>query len=110
MAFYLFQGRYSQASFKSFIENPRDREADVRKMMAGMGVTLHHLFFAFGETDAVVLLEAPNDIDASAAMMAVAASGSMTAGATTKLMTSGDAMAAMQRAKEKAAMYRPPAG
>jgi uncharacterized protein with GYD domain len=110
MPFYLFQGRYSQASFRSLIENPRDREADVKKMMAGMGVTLHHLFFAFGENDAVVLLEAASDTEAAAALMAVAASGSMSGGATTKLMTSGEAMAAMQMAKAKGGQYKAPAG
>lgn len=109
MSYYLFQGKYSQASFKALIENPRDREAEVKAMMAKLGVTMHHMFFAFGDTDVVALLEAPEDTTAAAALLTIAASGSLAGGATTKLLTSGEAMAAMSKAKEGAAAYSAPA-
>jgi uncharacterized protein with GYD domain len=110
MPFYLVQGKYSQASFKAFIDNPRDREAELKAAMKKAGVTVHHLFFAFGEIDVFVLLEAADDTTLAAAMLTVAASGSLSGGGTTKLMTSGEAMAAMRRAKEISGAYKTPAG
>jgi uncharacterized protein with GYD domain len=109
MPFYMLQVAYTPESFKAMIANPTDRKAAADKVAEGAGGKVHQFFFAFGKYDAIVIIEAPDDVAVAGAMMAVAASGGFSAGETTKLLTSEEAMAAMKLgAKVAAAGYRPP--
>ena len=66
------------------IANPSDRKAAAaEKVTEAAGAKLDQFFFAFGKYDAVVLIEAPDDIVAAGAAMAVAGSGGFSAGETT---------------------------
>jgi uncharacterized protein with GYD domain len=109
MPMYLFQGKYTPATFKSLVAKPQDREAAVRALTEAAGGKLHGLYFAFGEHDIVALLEYPDNVSASAAIMAVAASGALSAGQTTVLMTAAEAQAAMGKAGAAARAYKAPA-
>jgi uncharacterized protein with GYD domain len=111
MPFYLLQIAYTPESFKAMLANPSDRKAAAEKVTAAMGGKVHEFFFAFGKYDAIVIVEAPDDVAVAGAMMAIAATGGFSAGATTKLFTSDEAMEAMKvGAKVAAAGYKPPAG
>ncbi|MGB8812089.1 MAG: GYD domain-containing protein, partial [Paracoccaceae bacterium] len=61
MPFYLFQGRYTPASFKAMVDNPQDREASARALITGLGGKLHSFFFSFGPDDFIALVEAADD-------------------------------------------------
>jgi len=108
MPMYLFQGKYTPAAFKSFVEKPQDREAAVRAATEAAGGKLHHLLFAFGEHDVVALLEYPDNVTAAAAIMTVAAAGGLSAGQTTVLLTAAEAQQAMKKAGTITAAYKPP--
>jgi uncharacterized protein with GYD domain len=109
MPFYMLQIAYTPESFKAMIGNPSDRKAAAEKVAGAVGAKIHQFFFAFGKYDAVVIIEAPDDVAAAGAAMAVAASGGFSAGETTKLLTSDEAVAAMKvGAKVAAAGYRAP--
>ncbi|MDH3263195.1 MAG: GYD domain-containing protein [Paracoccaceae bacterium] len=110
MAYYLFHGRYSQASMKALIEKPQDRKAAAAKMIESIGGKLHHMFFAFGADDIYALIEAPDDKAMMAGSLLVGASGAMSGGATTKLIPMDDAVTAMKLAQKAAASYKPPTG
>ena len=110
MPFYLLQVAYTPESFKAMIANPSDRKAVATKVTEAAGAKLREFFFAFGKYDAVVLIEAPSDIVAAGAAMAVAGSGGFSAGETTKLLTAEEAMEAMKVGQKVAAIYKPPAG
>jgi uncharacterized protein with GYD domain len=110
MPFYLLQVAYTPESFKAMVANPSDRKAAATKVVEAAGGKLREFFFAFGRYDAVVLVEAPDDIAAAGAAMAVAASGGFSAGETTKLLTTEEAMEAMKVGAKVAAIYKPPAG
>ena len=99
MGFYLMQGNYAAASIKAMVDNPHDRGAKIEKLFATAGGRAHHVFFAIGECDWVILGEAPDDVTAAAISMAVGASGAVVGLKTTKLMTIADAMSAMGKAK-----------
>ena len=99
MGFYLMQGNYTAASIKAMVDNPQDRGAKAETLFATAGGKLHHFFFAIGESDWIILGEAPDDVTAAAISMAVGASGVMVGLKTTKLMTIADAMSAMGKAK-----------
>ena len=106
MPFYMFTGRYTTDSLKAMVTNPQDREAEARKLIEGLGGTLHSMFFCFGEEDIVAIIEMPDDESMAAGALVVGASGSMSGGSTTKLMTSQQAMAAMAAAGKAAGGYK----
>jgi uncharacterized protein with GYD domain len=51
------------------------RRDAIAKMAEGLGGSLESFYFAFGETDAFVLLDLPDNRSAAAAAIAVGASG-----------------------------------
>jgi uncharacterized protein with GYD domain len=105
----MLQVAYTPASFKAMIAEPSDRKAAAERVAAAVGGKIHQFFFAFGKYDAVVIIEAPDDVTAAGAAMAVAASGGFSGGETTKLLTAEEAVAAMKvGAKVAAAGYRAP--
>lgn len=108
MPMYLFQGKYTAAAFQSMVARPQDRTEAVRKAIEAAGGKLHHLFFAFGEHDVVVLMEHQDNASCAAAMMAVAASGALSGGQTTVLMTAAEAQAAMAKGATVAKAYVAP--
>ena len=109
MPFYMLQVAYTPESFKAMLANPADRRAAADKVAGAVGGKVHEFFFAFGKYDAVLIIEAPDDVAVAGAMMGVAASGGFSGGKTTKLLTSDEAMAAMRTgAKVAAAGYRAP--
>lgn len=110
MPFFMFRGRYTTDALKALVASPQDREADAKKLIEGMGGTLHHMFFAFGEDDVVAIAEMPDDESMAAAALVIGASGAMAGGATTRLMTSAEAMAAMKKAGATSTGYRAATG
>lgn len=110
MAFYLIEAGYTAEAFKAMTANPQDREAAVRAMVEAAGGKLHHFFFAFGDYDAVMLVEAPGDGEVASALMTAAATGSVSKLKTTKLMTSAEGMDAMAKAGKLVESFRPATG
>jgi uncharacterized protein with GYD domain len=99
MGYYLFQGNYAASSIKAMINQPQDRSIQVEKLLATVGGKLHHFFFSLGESDFVILLEAPDEGAVMAVSMAVGASGGISNIKTTKLISAAEAMAAMGKAQ-----------
>ena len=110
MPFYLFQARYAPAAIKAMVDTPQDREAPARKLMEGLGCTLHHMFFCMGSEDVVAIIEAPDDQTVAAGSMIIGASGAFSGGSTTKLLTPAEAVEAMTKAKAASASYTPATG
>ncbi len=69
---------------------------------SGLGGKLHGLYYAFGEHDVVVLLEAPDDQTAAAVSLGAAAPGHLKAIKTTVLLTPGEMTAALRKAGTQA--------
>lgn len=110
MSFYLLKASYSTDAIKAMVAEPQDREAAARQIIEALGGKLHHFFFAFGDSDVVAIIEAPDDTVMAAGSMIVSASGSIASASTTKLLTMSEAMEAMAKAGAAAAAYRPAAG
>lgn len=70
------------------------------------GDKLESFDFAFGDFDAVVILEVPNNVAAASIAMAVGASGAISSLKTTVLVSMEEAMEAMRQAS--GADYRSP--
>ena len=110
MAYYMIQISVSQDSLKALLENPNDHAEAAKPAVAALGGTLHHYFFALGDSDVVLLAEFPDNEAAMTCAMLVSGTGSVTSWKTTPLVTSGDAVALMKKAGEVGGTYKPPAG
>jgi uncharacterized protein with GYD domain len=108
MPYYMTQVKYSKDAVQAMLANPQDRTGAVGKLLEAVGGKLHHLFFAFGEDDAIVLYEAPDNASAAGTILAVAGSGSVSAAKTTVLMTMDEAVTAMRKGGAASGTYQPP--
>ena len=77
MPYYMFQVSYSQESITAMVKKPEDRAATVRAIAEKFGVKMHSFYLCFGDYDAVVILEAPDNVTMTAISMVVSASGAM---------------------------------
>ena len=106
MAFYLMRAQYSSSAVEAMVKHPQHREEALRKSCAALGGKMHHFFFCFGEYDAVVLAELPDNKAAAALSMSAEGSGAVTMVNTTVLLTVSEAMESMKAAQTD--QYAPP--
>ena len=106
MGFYLIQVAYTADAAKAMVKTPQNCEDAARKAIESLGGKLHAFYFCFGEYDAVLLAEAPDNVTVAAAGLAVSSAGALSKFHTTALMTTADGMEAMKLAKKSA--YKPP--
>jgi uncharacterized protein with GYD domain len=101
---FLVLASYTQDGAKGVLSaGGTSRRDAVTKLAEGLGGTLESFYFAFGETDAFVVLDLPDNVSAAAASMAVSASGGATSEVVV-LLTPEDIDAASKRSVD----YRAP--
>jgi uncharacterized protein with GYD domain len=94
MGKYMFKVSYSVDGLKGVAAEGAQHRVDfIGKMAEGLGGKVESFYFAFGETDAYVTGEFPDDNTAAAIAMAVGASGTGSC-VTVKLLTPADVDAA----------------
>jgi uncharacterized protein with GYD domain len=104
MAKYLFEARYTVEGAKGVArEGGSGRRAAIAKMVEGLGGKLETFYYAFGDVDAYVIVDVPDNVTAAAAALAVNQGGGATV-KTVVLIPPED----MDRAGKKAVEYRPP--
>jgi uncharacterized protein with GYD domain len=81
------------------------RREVVKSMAEELGGSLEAFYFAFGDTDAFVILDMPDNTSVAAAAMTVSASGAANA-TTVALLTPEE----MDEAAQKSVSYTPPGG
>ena len=106
MPLYLGRFSYTTDAMKALLSQPQDRSAAAREVAESVGGRLLGFWYAFGEFDAVFLMEAPDNASAAALAMAVGAGGALSNLETTVLLDMDEAQDAMRKAA--AATYRPP--
>ena len=95
---YLIQDPYSKQGISDLISNPQDRSAIVKSVIEGLGGTMNSFLLAFGDYDAILIAELPDNVTAAALAMAVGSTHGLSEYKTTVLMTSQEAIEAMQKA------------
>ena len=104
---FLVQFTYASRSIKALVEEPEvDHAAQASKMVASLGGKLLGYWYAFGEFDGMVLIEAPDPTTVAAVSMAIGGTGEVSRIQTTVLMTMEEARAASRKAG--AATHLPP--
>jgi uncharacterized protein with GYD domain len=104
MAKYLIQANYVGEGIKGLLkEGGSARRAAVEKLLASVGGKVDSFYYAFGDTDAYVIVDAPDNVTTAAVALTVAASGLVTI-KTTVLMTPEE----VDQATKKSPAYRAP--
>jgi uncharacterized protein with GYD domain len=101
---FLFEASYTQDGVKGVQSAGGSSRRDaIASMTEGLGGKLEAFYFAFGDTDAYVIVDVPDTEVATAVALAVNASGGATV-KTVVLLTAEEVDAAAQRSVD----YRPP--
>ena len=101
---YLTVASYTAEGAKGLLkEGGTARRAVVETMMKSIGGKLESLYFAFGEHDAYVISEAPDNITAAAVSLAISASGAVNS-RTIVLLTPEE----IDAASKKVVKFQPP--
>ena len=104
MAKYLVEAKYVGDGIKGLLrEGGTSRRAAVEKAAKTVGGSVDAFFYAFGETDAYVIIDVPDNVTAAGLALTIAASGAV-ALRTTVLITPED----IDQAVKKSPSYRPP--
>jgi uncharacterized protein with GYD domain len=98
MPFFLHQVSYTPEALTRLIANPHDRFAAVRVPIEKLNGRIMNSYFAFGEYDAVLITEMPDNVSAAAIALAFAAGGSLRNCQTTALMSNAEGLEAFRKA------------
>ena len=104
MAKYLLQGSYTAEGAKGLLKDGGSkRRAAAKALVESVGGKIECLYFAFGKTDVVAIVEMPDSASAAAASLAIGASGALTSKLTV-LLTPEE----LDQAAKKSTKYTPP--
>ncbi|MEZ5099137.1 MAG: GYD domain-containing protein [Thermoleophilia bacterium] len=97
MALYLVQATIEPESWRALLAHPEDRREAAGRTIEAAGGRLHGLWYAFGPTDAYLLVELPGNVEAAAVSLLIASSGHYRSLATTVLLDVEELLAAVER-------------
>ena len=101
---YLVQASYTTEGIRGLLKDGGSkRRAAAEQAIKSLGGRLEAFYFAFGDTDAFAIAEAPDNISAAAVSLTVTASGAVHA-KTTVLRTPEE----MDQAAKETVSYSPP--
>ena len=101
---FLIQANYKPEGVKGILKDGGSkRRALVEQMTGGFGGKVEAFYFAFGDTDAFVIVDAPDNVTAAAVALAVNASG-LVSTRTTPLLSPEE----IDQATKKSVTYRGP--
>ena len=104
MAKYLFQVNYTLEGIRGVVDKGGSaREKATREAIESLGGKLDCFYYAFGDTDLVLVADFPDNLAAAAIALAVSAAGGATL-KTTVLLTPKE----IDKAAKKHVAYRPP--
>ena len=106
MAVYLMRFSYTPETWSKLIQNPEDRRDAARAYIQEVGGNLQGFWYGFGEYDGYAIFDAPDNVSAAGAVLAIAAGGALASVETTVLMTVEETLEAL--AKGKGVGYRRP--
>lgn len=108
MPLYMIQARFSKDAWDALYTSKVDRRKVLSEMLQKSGGRLLDYYFSFGDSDVVVIANAPDNITAASAVIAIARAGAVTEVKTTVLMSYTDGIDAIKRSAETG--YSPPGG
>src|SRR3954452_16188439 len=107
MPLYMYEVAYTAESLAAQIREPQNRIEAVRPLFDAVGATVLAAGHPFGEYDAVIVFEAPDDTAAASLALTVGAGGAVRSARTTRLVSPQEWTESLQRAQGVASQYRP---
>ena len=98
MPYYMLQAAYTGEACAAQASNPQNRVEQLRPVIEGLGGTIESAFYSFGEYDAVLIAQYPDNVSAAPFAVAASAAGALKAVKTTPLMTVEEGVETMRRA------------
>ncbi|HEV2491975.1 MAG TPA: GYD domain-containing protein [Terriglobia bacterium] len=98
MAHYLWQIAYSADGWAALVKNPQNRIEAIRPAVEKLGGKIESGWFSFGEYDIVSIVQFPDNVNAAAFAIAVAAAGSVKSFKTTPLLSVAEGVEALKKA------------
>jgi len=98
MALYMTQFSYTPEAWAAFSKHPEDRTKAVQGLAQKLGCRVEALYYALGEHDGFVIIEAPDETTVTAFIIAAMAPGHLRTTKTTVLMRPSTIAAAMKKA------------
>ena len=103
---YLYQVSYTAEGAKGLLkEGGSKRRAAAEGLVKSLGGKLEAFYFTFGESDALAIVDVPDNVSAAAGALTVTAAGAVRI-KTTVLLSAEE----LDQAAKKSAAYRPPGG
>ena len=106
MPIYMIQARFTSTAWEALYVSSVDRREVLSKMLEDAGGRLIDYYFSFGDSDVVVITQAPDNTTALSAVIAIAKAGAVTDIKTTVLMSYDDGIEALRRSGSMG--YSPP--
>jgi len=97
MPHYLCQISYTAEGWAALLRKPVNRIEAVRPAIEKLGGKVEGAWFAFGESDLIVLLDMPDNISAASFAIACAGGGAVKSCKTTPLLSIDDGIEALKR-------------
>jgi len=105
---YLIQATYVGEGVEGLLEEGGTaRRKAVEETIGALGGKVEAMYFAFGETDAFIIVDLPDNASAVAASLVVNASGEVSV-TYTPLLTAEEVDQAVKKGKKMSAAYRAP--
>ena len=98
MAYYLMQISYAPEAWAALVRNPHDRSQAIDGVIRNLGGKIERIWFSFGESDIVCVVEMPDNVAAAAFSMAISAGGACKTVKTTPLLTVQETINGMKKA------------
>jgi len=105
MPLYMYQVSYTAEAVAALVREPQDRAEAVRPAIEALGGKLVAAGYPFGEYDAVVLYEVPDDTSAAAFALAITVGGAAKSAKTTRLLSGQEWIESLRKAQ--GTQYRP---
>jgi uncharacterized protein with GYD domain len=103
---YLYEASYTAGGVQGLLKDGGSkRRAVAEEVVKSIGGKVEAFYFAFGSTDAFVIMDLPDNVSAAAGSLAISSSGAITV-RTTVLITPEE----MDAATKKSVSYSPPGG
>ena len=108
MAHYLIEVGYTPQAWTAQIDSQANVIDRITPAEQAAGGTIQSIYYTFGESDLVGIIDFPTAEDAAGFALAVTGSGALRSYRTTPLLTVDQGIASMARAAQVRAVYAPP--
>lgn len=110
MPFYITRGNYTPEAIAGLLAKPQDRSEAVSALLASAGARLVQMYFTTGDSDFLLIAEAPSEQEVLSAMLAADGSGAVTNLTTCLAFTTSEMTGLFEKARRVAGDYRRPGG